>query len=272
MSKKRVCPGCGKEFDGTHGLSVHASRYCDNLSEEQIDAINKRNSGTNHPSYGHTMSEESKQELSKIRIGENNPMHGKTGEENPMYGVTMSEDAIQKSIQNRPDMSGKNNPNYNSGQFMERRCNECGEFYQPNHGDQKYCSFECVGNAFAEDTQTKFCEYCNQPFTPYNKDAQYCSVTCSNKDMARDKDMPNFYWAIRQLLGNETWTETKQKYEQDKCYKCGATENLHLHHIIPVMAGGTNEEYNLMTLCSSCHKKVEYHTQDFATRHLDVNR
>jgi 5-methylcytosine-specific restriction endonuclease McrA len=45
-----------------------------------------------------------------------------------------------------------------------------------------------------------------------------------------------------------------------KCVKCGATENLHVHHIIALSKDGTNDLGNLVTLCPSCH--AEEHKND----------
>jgi len=50
----------------------------------------------------------------------------------------------------------------------------------------------------------------------------------------------------------------KQVRKQDnyKCQKCGK-KAVHVHHIIPLSVGGPNELWNLMTLCKSCHAKIE---------------
>ncbi|MFC7137372.1 HNH endonuclease [Halobaculum litoreum] len=37
---------------------------------------------------------------------------------------------------------------------------------------------------------------------------------------------------------------------------------LHVHHIVPVLAGGTSEPWNLITLCAACHRRVETYTKD----------
>jgi 5-methylcytosine-specific restriction endonuclease McrA len=42
-----------------------------------------------------------------------------------------------------------------------------------------------------------------------------------------------------------------------RCHRCGKTDNLCVHHIIPVSAGGTRSTNNLVTLCLSCHRTVE---------------
>lgn len=43
------------------------------------------------------------------------------------------------------------------------------------------------------------------------------------------------------------------------CQRCGATENLEVHHIIPVSKGGRNLGINLITLCHACHAKQPKH-------------
>ena len=42
------------------------------------------------------------------------------------------------------------------------------------------------------------------------------------------------------------------------CAICGAPESkgLHVHHIIPLSHGGTNDESNLMLVCKECHHRI----------------
>lgn len=52
-------------------------------------------------------------------------------------------------------------------------------------------------------------------------------------------------------------TRKKLNGEIDKpkiCSTCGGKENLELHHIIPIILGGNDDYYNLIYLCSSCHR------------------
>lgn len=41
--------------------------------------------------------------------------------------------------------------------------------------------------------------------------------------------------------------------DNSECLRCGASENLEVHHIVPVSRGGAHEIENLATLCSDCH-------------------
>ena len=43
---------------------------------------------------------------------------------------------------------------------------------------------------------------------------------------------------------------------EEYCHICGSTENLQLHHIIPLSNGGLNIPTNILTLCGECHGKV----------------
>ena len=41
--------------------------------------------------------------------------------------------------------------------------------------------------------------------------------------------------------------------KQNKCALCGTSENLEHHHVIPKQDGGTDDEANILTLCSEHH-------------------
>ena len=42
----------------------------------------------------------------------------------------------------------------------------------------------------------------------------------------------------------------------DFCVLCGTTENLHHHHVIPKIKGGTDDEDNFITLCEKHHEMI----------------
>tara|TARA_B100001250_G_scaffold104760_1_gene88367 strand:- start:696 stop:1136 length:441 start_codon:yes stop_codon:yes gene_type:complete len=49
----------------------------------------------------------------------------------------------------------------------------------------------------------------------------------------------------------------------DFCVLCGTTENLHHHHVIPKVQGGTDNEDNFITLCPKHHEMIH------KIRHVD---
>jgi len=42
------------------------------------------------------------------------------------------------------------------------------------------------------------------------------------------------------------------------CYNCGSTEDVELHHIVPLSLGGTNNITNIAVLCHKCHMASHY--------------
>ena len=42
----------------------------------------------------------------------------------------------------------------------------------------------------------------------------------------------------------------------DFCVLCGSKENLHHHHVIPKVKGGSDDEDNLITLCEKHHEMI----------------
>lgn len=51
------------------------------------------------------------------------------------------------------------------------------------------------------------------------------------------------------------WLRMK-KLESGCCELCGSQMGLEVHHIIPVVCGGTDDERNLIALCRGCHAKL----------------
>lgn len=73
----------------------------------------------------------------------------------------------------------------------------------------------------------------------------------------------SIYDAVKKQLHGPSWSQIRGRHRGERCRKCGEVDTkLDLHHIVPLMSGGTNEPWNLMTLCESCHIEVEWCTRD----------
>ena len=60
----------------------------------------------------------------------------------------------------------------------------------------------------------------------------------------------------------ENWDDIRGevlKRDGYRCGNCGSSENIIVHHIVPLAKGGTNSVNNLRTLCDDCHKKIHPH-------------
>ena len=79
-----------------------------------------------------------------------------------------------------------------------------------------------------------------------NRPRKFCSIECKNEMRLKNSNPRYVKWQkIRAAI----------KAEHGQCTKCGATENLHVHHIDHDTKN--NDVENLIVLCQSCH--IKYH-------------
>lgn len=73
--------------------------------------------------------------------------------------------------------------------------------------------------------------------------------------------------AVKKQL-RPSFSTVKDGYREAECHNCGAGESengspLDVHHIVPVLSGGTNDEWNAMTLCRQCHGRADSYIRQF---------
>lgn len=226
------CPACGASYDTKRGRFTHTTVHCDDATEDDVETVSQWTQGENNPFHGKTHSEDTREKMRKAR--------------------------------EKMDLCGEGNPNYRHGMFTGKECEQCGEEYTPSERTQKYCSEECFGKSHRVDKQQQFCPNCGDIFTPQKEGRKYCSRECADEQSATYRSV-NFYAAIRNQLSDHTWAKERYDNVSEQCSVCGSVENLHLHHIVPVMAGGLNESWNYLTLCASCHMKTEHYTKGIFT-------
>lgn len=147
-----------------------------------------------------------------------------------------------------------------------------------NDGAATYCSNKCQANAF-RDRLTVECENCGEFFDRKRSNAEaadthFCSVDCRG-EYQQGQNHPNWRggpWLLKTLrrhVGEFKWRNRSEHIEEGsplECEMCGASKEelakglLDVHHIVPVMAGGSNWTGNLLVLCRSCHRKADTFT------------
>jgi hypothetical protein len=119
------------------------------------------------------------------------------------------------------------------------------------------------------------CEWCSNNYREENckierEEHHFCSKDCyggwssvnrNGQDHPNWKGGANIYEAIRENISDEPWSRVAELHRSECCYMCGeSADEIHEHHIIPIMYGGINSEELLMSLCPRCHRKVEVYT------------
>lgn len=170
---------------------------------------------------------------------------------------------------------------------IQKVCLHCGATFgvKPSASGQRFCSRVCVdrykresgrfvgeGHPQWKERVMVECEWCEESFEAIPSRAgwrRFCSRRCDGewKASRTGPDHPlwkggtDWYRQIRSALGPTGWHTQRQQHLAESCALCGGAYRLTLHHIAPVLSGGTNEDYNYMTLCAYCHHTAENYTR-----------
>lgn len=198
------------------------------------------------------------------------------------YGSWMSE-----------NKTGEDSPRWNGGkQTLE--CDFCGDpvSRKPSVAEKQnntFCSEVCWGNWLSENRVGEDhpeyskvdveCEWCGEIYETLRPErTRFCSASCNNEWLSSisGKDHPawNGGESSRIKYGpgwNEKKRQTVRQRDNFKCQVCGMTEEEHIedcgrslnvHHQTPAREFDDphvrNHPDNLITLCASCHVKVEH--------------
>jgi hypothetical protein len=128
-----------------------------------------------------------------------------------------------------------------------------------------------------------YCEWCEEPFVKGNRQQRFCSITCGKRGRWGDALPVKPMEGLEELECAECGTVFAQRvkiqrfcsaecrtahlekgtftiFERDgfACFWCGKSSfedkaELHLEHVFPLVAGGTNRAENLVTSCADCN-------------------
>lgn len=114
------------------------------------------------------------------------------------------------------------------------------------------------------DEQTKVARQNAHKGTPAREKNGMAGAT--GQDNPNWRGGKNVYDAVKKQLPNN-WREVREESKRSDgylCQNCGAIgKPMHSHHIVPLLSGGTNEGWNAMTLCRSCHSKAERYIRQY---------
>ena len=147
--------------------------------------------------------------------------------------------------------------------FIYKKCEHCGKFFKTTNFDikrgRKYCSRRCWSFYCAKNLK----DWTNpQKIAKRNKEEwfrkrvgeglrRYYTEKVLLRRLKR-RDNFDYGWT-----GWERIIRKKILKRDIVCQMCGSKKNLRVHHIIPIRAGGTEDENNLITVCNKCHQIIE---------------
>jgi len=181
--------------------------------------------------------------------------------------------------------AGSNNGNWRGGK-TETDCVRCGEAfeYYPSDKPGIYCSgcirkgtgLDRLGPTRAGPRVELNCEQCGNAFEALRsrvgrRPTRFCSIGCHGEWIAENYNGENHHaWKSGRTEYASGWLRARRlTLERDDytCQRCGVSRieldaNPHVHHVVPVRTfdepADAHELTNLVTLCASCHPKVEH--------------
>jgi len=164
-------------------------------------------------------------------------------------------------------------------------CDVCGDSFKRRKNaleryDGTYCSDDCKGVDYSIEREIVECANCGNSVKRYPSvveryEEHYCSDSCrwdnfTGMNHPQWSGGESLRMAFRRGLDGCRWDVVRGRIRQERpaeCQLCGRRhdspeQHLQLHHIIPIMAGGSHHPDNLMFLCAGCHRTVESFTRD----------
>jgi 5-methylcytosine-specific restriction endonuclease McrA len=294
----KICRYCGEEYFGRKGsdfcckvcsnIGENNPMYGKEITEDIRQKMSESHKGFKHSeesiekmksnSYwkGKHHTEETKNVISKANKGRYK------GKNNPMYGKHHTEE-VKKTISNKKrgipnfklrgprdggyrlngipkydtyapqlDWCEEVRRNADDPNVLEVRCTHCDKWYVPKIWQVKNRIYTLNGYKNYNGEGRFYCsDACKQACPLYHKSAK----TLMKEDAIRAGRMP---WAD---MDREVQPELRQMVlarDNYECQKCGSTENLQCHHILPVAVEPllSADVDNCITLCEECHKAV----------------
>ena len=166
--------------------------------------------------------------------------------------------------------------------MMRTDCPECPFEASSEKGLKIHYSQRHSGEGYPwiDVVEIGICAYCNGVFEN-DRGGEYCSLVCANNARRPDNSgasHPNWQGGkVDYPYYGYKWREVREKaLERDglQCRACGIEQSelsssLHVHHRQPLREfeyhSAANRLDNLVTLCPSCHPKVERGTIEVPT-------
>ena len=287
------CPICGGNYKNRRGLGTHLGRIHGESLKEYERRTELNGDGASCPTCGKVFRKtQSMKSHHAQKHGESIAGFNKVCPACSNEFTTCHDDQVCCShscaVEHRDDPTGADHPSYKGEAILA--CEWCGSEYSVpkwKASRSKFCSMSCRAARTADTYNvctrvTLVCNHCDSEYDVAehrSNESRFCSRECLNQ-WQRDNPIcgtenPNWnggrslYDSLLKQMPR-AWTVARRetrKRDGRTCQMCGLHgaehyRKLSVHHIVPVVSGGTNADFNLLTLCNSCHHRAEQYTRD----------
>jgi hypothetical protein len=257
MEKKMECEICGREFKNFRALARHLRTHKITAREYYDKFLKKEGEGICPVCGKETFFMNLRGGYCKFCSRE----CAKSGENNPFYGKHHSEETKNK-LSNA--LRGENHPNYGKHRLEETKKKIS------NTEKGKHCSEETkkkMSDAKKGENHPNYGKHRSEETKKKLSDANKGENNPNYKNGNSLKEFKEAYG-----LEPEEWKKLAQEIRtRDKfiCQYCGKKNATDVHHIIPRRIKIDNSPDNLITLCKSCHQKIEHLTDKYLAEGKD---
>lgn len=132
----------------------------------------------------------------------------------------------------------------------------CGFLWLPTKPTQKYCSGACLKKAASRSQKRKRYEEADALKADVERKVDLVLKQAAETKPAQFEGKLINFWDAGGFT--EKIKEEVKERDNFRCRICDLVEGqLEVHHILKRLFGGGNDYYNLITLCTSCHRAVE---------------
>jgi len=154
---------------------------------------------------------------------------------------------------------------HKTGRTLKKcKCAMCGTMFDVERRLMgKYCSEYCY-HMSKRRRINKTCFNCGKEFEiKRTTTMNCCSMKCRLEYQQKNKK-PRIYQKADPYYHTKEWKRARMRAlvrDDFKCVKCGIdTFKLHVHHIISLKCGGSDELDNIISVCHKCH--ASYHKKN----------
>ena len=146
-----------------------------------------------------------------------------------------------------------------------KKCKACSKEFKVTLSEThiKCCSMKCRDTISRIGLRiTITCQNCGKKVTILESEfrlsgRKFCCKKCQI-EYYRGERHPR--WTGYDFRHSWTWKKLRDKAlerDENRCYTCKSTADLNIHHIIPWSVKKLNMDWNLISLCRSCHQRAE---------------